>query len=452
MANLSRQIRDIHLAEEAIQDAFTEAMRAWPDTGVPSNPGGWIATVARRRAIDRIRRETTYARKKELLASLEMVEASRPKMAPMIGATIADDRLQMIFACCHPSLATDKQVALTLRTLGGLTTREIADAFLVSESTMAQRLVRAKAKIRDAGIPFAVPEGPELEGRLDAVLTVIYLIFNEGYFASSGDDVVRADLAESAIDLGRLVSRLLPDSSEAGGLLALMLLQHARRAARTDADGDLVLLENQDRRLWNGEETEEGPRLGAENRVWGSVCDSGRNCGMPCRCCDLGSDRLGRDRGPIRPSASDDRFAGGGSEPGRGGWLCGWPRGRCRGDGRVGARWLPRLSRLPGRAAATGRQDRECRPGANSCSRPGGERGRTTPDRNSSVGDQRLAVAFDPFDETELGVDAEPGTSVFAPASPEVGCTGLKETRSSSVWIEPSDTASSWAASAKVDG
>ena len=269
VASLSRQIRDIDLAEEAIQDAFAEAMRSWPNTGVPSNPGGWITTVARRRAIDRIRRETTYARKKELLASLEMVEASRPKVAPMLGATIADDRLQMIFACCHPALATDKQVALTLRTLGGLTTREIADAFLVSESTMAQRLVRAKSKIRDAGIPFDVPDGPELESRLDAVLAVIYLIFNEGYFASSGTTVVRSDLADSAIDLGRLVSGLMPDNGEAAGLLALMLLQHARRATRADSRGNLVLLEHQDRSRWNREEIDEGLALVRAHRAIG---------------------------------------------------------------------------------------------------------------------------------------------------------------------------------------
>ena len=317
LAALIGFLGDFDLAEEAAQDAFAIAAERWPREGVPANPGGWLMATARNRAIDRIRRDRTLAAKTRLL---EVPEAAEDEMGE---TTFPDERLELIFTCCHPALATDAQVALTLRTLGGLSTPEIARAFLVPEPTMAQRLVRAKRKIKAAGIPFRVPPDHLLPDRLAAVLAVVYLIFNEGYGG-------RGDLAAEALRLGRALAELMPDEPEVHGLLAMMLLHDSRRDARFRGE-DMVLLADQDRALWNRAQIAAG-RNDARPGAGPARPRPVRRAGRDRRPARRRTARLAADRRPLRRALTPHRLAGGRAQPGRrdrrGGRSRGGPRDR----------------------------------------------------------------------------------------------------------------------------
>ncbi len=351
---------DWDLAEECAQDAFARALETWPRDGVPRNPGAWLTTIARNRAVDRLRRAKVGAAKLHEVAVMTPDDGDDRETREVIDVDdsgVEDDRLRLIFTCCHPALGLEARVALTLRTLAGLTTPEIAHAFLVPEPTMAQRIVRAKRKIRNAGIPYRVPPAHLLPERTTAVLAVLYLLFNEGYAATSGADLVRRDLCEEAIRLARTLTELMPDEPEALGLLALMLLHHARRDGRVDEAGDLIPLEEQDRTRWDQDEIGEGvdgldAALRREQPGPYQVQAAIAACHATATAAS--DDRLGRDRDALRRAGAHEPLAGRGAEP----------RGR-GGDGRRSGGRAP-----PGRRARRERRARRVPPAPRDPRRP----------------------------------------------------------------------------------
>ena len=385
VATLIRVTGDWDLAEECAQDAFARAVERWPHDGVPRSPGAWLTTTARNAATDRIRRAATGRRKvAELTAIEERTMAAAPDLRDDSG--IVDDRLRLVFTCCHPALALDTQVALTLREMVGLTTAEVAHAFLVPEPTVAQRLVRAKRKIVNAGIPYRVPPREQLPERLDAVLGVVYLLFNEGYSASAGDALVRGALCDEAIRLCRTIAELLPDEPEVLGLLALMLLHDSRRATRTDAHGDLVLLEDQDRTRWDHDAIRAGlaaldaaVALGRPGPYQLQAAIAACHAQAP----DRGGHRLAADRRALRRARPRHRLTGGGAQPrgrGRHGRRARRRTRAARTARRVGrARRLPPSPRGAGRPAAPGRAVERSR------RRPTTRRWRWSPTRPSAA-------------------------------------------------------------------
>ena len=316
LATLIRLLGDFDRAEEAMQEAFAAAIEQWPRDGVPENPRAWLVSAARFKGIDAMRKVSRIGASYDTVEDLQAEDSGDPASAA--EDPVEDDRLRLVFTCCHPALAPDAQVAMTLREVCGLTTEEIASAYLVPAPTLAQRIVRAKSKIRDARIPYEVPGAAELPARLDAVLRVVYLVFNEGYAASSGEALVRADLSAEAIRLGRLLVELLPEP-EAEGLLALMLLQDSRRAARTSPAGDIVLLDEQDRSLWNREAIGEGlalVRARARLAPLRAVHAAGGDRRRARRGGDAGGDRLGPHRRDLRPAAAGRAVARDRAQPG----------------------------------------------------------------------------------------------------------------------------------------